>query len=292
MIDIVLGLIAPTLMAATPLITAAMGELLAQRAGVMNLGIEGCILMGAAVGFAVTALGAPAVVGVAAAAAAAGLLGLVSGLVMIYARADQVVAGTAATLLAVGITGTVWAALQHAGHDTLPAGAGIEPWLAGQHVLTWLVPVLVIGTAVLLARMRIGLVITALGEDPDACAAAGIRVRLWRLTAVVVAAGLAGVAGAWLSLMRTHGFQPLMSGGKGFVVLALVILGRWRPVPVALACVGFALVEAVQQTMQAQGAGAQVSWRLLDLLPWLAALAALMVAGRSARSPAALGRAW
>jgi simple sugar transport system permease protein len=295
-------LIAATLLAATPLLLAALGEIIAERSGTLNLGIEGLILTGAGAGFAAAVLTGNGWIGLAAAIGAAVAVGLVFAVVTVVARADQIVAGTAVNLLAIGGTGAAWAALQAHGLDRLPAGAGFQPVAipglpesstsAQIHPLTVLAFAAVPVLAWLMQHSRIGLIVRAVGEDPAAAAAAGIAVRQWRVGCILVAAACAGLAGAWLSLIRTHGFQPGMSAGKGFVVLALVILGRWRPGWVMAACLGFALVESAQQLAQASGAGSVLSWRLFQAAPYAAALLALAIASRASRGPAALGKPW
>jgi general nucleoside transport system permease protein len=284
-----LDLIAPACLAATPLIIAGLGEAVSQRAGVMNIGLEGYLLTGACAGYAATCLTGNPWIGVAAAITAAAILGLAAALIMVVARADQVVTGTAITLLAAGLTGTAWNALQRHGHAALPANTGIDPVLGPWHLLTLVCPAAIIAVWILLTRTRTGVVLAAVGDDPSACAALAVPVARIQVAAVVAAAAAAGLAGAWLALMRTHGFQPHMSGGRGFLVLCLVILGGWRPIPLAAACLGFGLLEALQQRLQASGASAVISWRLLDLLPWIAALVAITLAGRRQRPPAALG---
>jgi simple sugar transport system permease protein len=144
----------------------------------------------------------------------------------------------------------------------------------------------------LLARTRTGLALRALGEAPDTCAAAGLGVRRWRVLVVLAGGMLAGVAGAFLSIQRTHAFAPDMSGGLGFLVLALVIFGRWRVGGLLLGCLGFGLLDAMQQQLQAQGAAGAVPHRLLEALPYLAALTALALVKGGGNGPAQLGRPW
>ncbi len=306
-------LCAQALTSAVPLLLAGAGEMVAERAGVINVGIEGLMLIGACAGFAAAALSGSPWMGITAAIGAAMALNLIFSALTVWARAEQIVAGMALNLLALGATGTAWSVLQRHGHDALPSGAGfargwswlgadatrwlndlplIGPLLFGQYALLPLVGVLFIALASLDRRTRAGVVLRALGEAPDAVASAGLNVRRWRLGALLFAGACAGLAGAYLSLMRTHGFQPEMTGGKGFLVLALVIFGRWRLRGLSAACLGFGAVEALQQHLQGRGLTAAIPWQLFALAPYACALAALVFLSRGRAGPAALGKPW
>lgn len=300
------GLLQQAMVGAVPLALAGCGELAAQRAGVINVGIEGLMLGGCIAGFAVAALTGSAWLGFGAAVAAGALLAAGFAAATVLGRADQIVCGMAMNLLVVGISGTAWAALQDAGRDQLAPGAGFAPValpglgslpfvgevLAGQYGLAYAALALAAALGWLLARTRAGLIVRALGEAPDACAAAGVRVRAWRVGTVVAAGACAGAAGAYLSLMRVHGFVPEMTGGQGFLVLALVVFGRWRIGGLLAGCLLFGVLEAVQQRLQGGGMNAAVPYQLFKALPYLAALAALALLSRSAPGPAKLGQAW
>lgn len=297
---------AQAVLVATPLLLAGLGELYAERCGVLNLGIEGMMLTGCIAAFAVTAVTGNPWLGLGAAMAAAIVLGAVFAVLAITAKADQIVAGMAVNLLAFGATGTVWQLLQQRGLDQLNVGFErgwtevtwleqlplIGPWLFGQYGLTPVVIGVALALAWVLARTRLGLAVTALGEEPAAAAAAGISVRRWRWYAVLMAAACAGAAGAFLSIMRTHAFVPHMTGGMGFVVLALVMFGRWRVGWLAGGCLLFGVAEAVQQQAQSLPAARAVPYQLFQMLPYVVALAALALLSRSRPGPAALGRPW
>ncbi len=295
--ELVAGVAQAACTAAVPLLLAGTGELVAERAGVINIGLEGLILAGCIGGFAGAVLGG-AWLGVGGAIAAGMLVAGLFAVAVVYARVDQIVAGMAVNLLAFGGAGTVWHALQDAGRDSLPPGAGFDrialggPIVFDQHGLGWLALGLVAATGWMLARTRAGLVLRALGEAPEACAVAGIDVLRWRFAAVLGCGALAGLAGAYLSIMRTHSFAPDMSGGLGFLVLALVIFGRWRIAGLVVGCLGFGLIDAVQQQLQGAGAAGAVSYRLFQAMPYLAALIALAVVRGQGNGPAQLGRPW
>ena len=300
------SLLQQALLGAVPLALAGSGELAAQRAGVINVGIEGLMLAGCSAGFAVAALTGSAWLGLGAAILAGMVLAAGFAWATVIGRADQIVCGMAVNLLAVGISGTAWAALQAADHGYLGEGAGFAPVaipglgalpfigevVAGQYGLAYVALALALALAWLLTRTRAGLILRALGEAPDACAAAGVGVRRWRVGTVIAAGACAGAAGAYLSLMRVHGFAPEMTGGQGFLVLALVVFGRWRVGGLLAGCLLFGLLEALQQHLQGSGMNARVPYQVFKALPYVAALVALAVLSRSAPGPAKLGQAW
>jgi ABC-type uncharacterized transport system permease subunit len=300
--------------AAVPLVLAGIGETLAQRAGVLNVGIEGLLLTGCIAGFTGAALSGCAWSGLAAAIVVGALLAALFAWVTVVMRCDQIVAGMAINLLAVGGSGTVWLLAQGDGYADLPVDAGfsrgIVPGISTE-TQRWLSDLPLIGPLVfaqyglavmaallagvawwVLRRTRIGVIIHALGDTPDACAANGIAVRRWRIGLVILAGALAGAAGAYLSIMRTHGFSPLMTGGMGFVVLALVIFGRWHIGGLLIACVGFGVIDALQSHLQSRGLNAVIPYQVFQALPFIVALLALAFMRRGTSGPQKLGVPW
>jgi simple sugar transport system permease protein len=297
-----------------PLVLAGVGETLAQRAGVLNIGIEGLMLTGCIAGYTGAALSGCAWSGLAAAMVAGAWLAAVFAWATVVMRCDQIVAGMAINLLAVGGSGTLWLVAQGHGFAELPANAGFyrgivpgisastQAWLGELPLLGPLVfdqyglapmAALIAGAAWwLLKYTRVGVIIHALGDAPDACAANGVAVRRWRMGLVIVAGALAGTAGAYLSIMRTHGFSPVMTGGVGFVVLALVIFGRWHLGGLLAACVGFGLIDALQSHLQSRGLNAMVPYQLFQALPFIVALIALSTMRQGTTGPRLLGQAW
>ena len=168
----------------------------------------------------------------------------------------------------------------------------IGPLLSEQYGLAYAALALCALVRWALLGTRAGLVVRALGEAPQACAAAGFSVRTWRSGCVLFAGGCAGAAGAYLSIMRTHTFVPLMTGGKGFLVLALVIFGRWRIAGLVAGCLCFGALDGLQEGLQGGGFGRLVPYQALQALPYLVALLALALRGRAAEAPPQLGRAW
>jgi len=295
------GFAAAAVRVATPLLLAATGETIAQRSGVMNLGLEGVMLTGALA----AALGAAAWgpwPGVVVAVLAGMLLAGVFALVAIGARADQVIAGTAITLGAIGITGTIYRQAFGA------AGAGLDlptlapvpiPALSAVRILgpaffaqpapTYLAWLAVPVVWWLLFRTRAGLTLRAAGESAAVARASGVRTALVRATATVVGGGFAGLAGATLVLAQVGTFAERMTAGRGYLAIAIVVVGRWHPAGVAAAALLFGLATALQFLFQALDVRAP--YQLFLMLPYVITLLALAgVVGR-VRAPGDLGRA-
>ena len=279
---LLLGFLAATLRIATPLLLAATGELLAERGGVLNLGIEGAMLAGAlAAALGSVALGPTG--GVALAVVAGALCGIAVAVVAVGVGADQVITGTAVTLGMVGLTGAVY-------RITLGSGAGERaiptlgaPWLPSAFALL-AVPVMWWA----LYRTRWGLALRAAGEDPHAARANGVAVKPIRTVAVTVAGAFAGLAGATLVLAQVGSFAEKMTAGRGFVAIAIVVLGRWTPFGVLGAALLFGALQALQFLLQ--GMGIDLPYQLFLVLPYGLTLLALAGLVGKARAPAGLGQ--
>jgi simple sugar transport system permease protein len=284
---------------AAPLLLAALGELVVERAGVVNIGIEGMMLVGAFAAFAAAAAtGSPALGAVAAVAAALALGALFAGFAVV-ARADQIVVGTALNLLALGATGLgLRAAFPGGASDApgvaeaaLPALGGVPllgPLLFRQSAYVWLGLALCAGVAAFLARTRAGLVLRAVGEAARAADAEGVPVPAVRCAAVLFGAAAAGLAGSILTLSQSHVFTEGMTAGRGFIALTIVIFGRWHPAGALGAALFFGLASALQFRLQARGLG--VPYPLFLMFPYAVTLAVLAFASGGARAPADLGR--
>ena len=305
--------------AAVPLVIAGIGELVAELAGVINIGIEGLMLMGCIAAY-VGAGGGYGSVGLAVGVLAGMAMAAIFACVSISGRADQIVCGAAINIFALGASGTVWTVYRHWRHRhdlsaSLPHGAGFHKWalpylghppffgrvIFDQYSLFYGGVLLGFAVWFMLRFTRMGLIIRSLGESPEACQAACIRVRAWRWGAVLFAGGCAGAAGAYLSIMRTHAFASDMTGGQGFVVLALVIFGRWSLTGLTIGCLFFGLINALQQVLQTARYTAHnalleslrhIPFQLFQMLPYLAALLALAVLSRNRPGPQALGQPW
>jgi len=265
-----------------PLLLAALGELLGQRSGVLNIGMEGVML----VGCLAAALAAPTVgpwgAVVVAALAGAAVNALFAGVVA--AGADQVVAGTGMVLVGIGLTGSIFRHVQLSGFggELLPT----LPW--GPLELGALALVPLVGW--FLAHTRAGLVIRACGENPEAAAAAGASPLRVRAVVLIAAGALVGLGGAALVLRASGSFVEGMTAGRGFLALALVLLGRWRPILVAAGALLIGAATAAQFHLQGLGL-AGVSYHLLLALPYLATLLVLAVVPPDRLGgPAALGK--
>jgi simple sugar transport system permease protein len=292
----VLSFLLQTLAAATPLLLAALGEVFAERAGVLNIGLEGLLLAGALAAFVIAVVTGSAGLGLLA-ALVAGLAGAaLFALFGVVLRRDQVIVGTTINFLALGTTGVLYRAwllgrdtsVEAPPAPTLPdaftvGGTASLPWL------TLLALALVPLAHRLLWRTRLGVTLRAAGEVPAAAAAAGANVTRLRVLAVLAGGALCGAGGAVLSLGLSNTFTENMSGGRGFVALAIVVFGRWSVGGALLASLVFAAADVAQARLQAAGVFA-VPYPVFLAIPYLLTLAALALRGaRGQRAPAALG---
>ena len=297
------ALIAATLRAATPLTFAALGGIVSERSGVVNIGLEGMLLMGAFFGF----LGADKLGswwwGIVCGVLAGAALALVHAFISIHLRADQIVSGFAANFLALGITGYFFIEVysdQGTPGDVSNIPSISIPWIrdlgfigpaiGDMHLLIWVALVFVVLSQLVLFRTPIGLRLRAVGEHPKAADTVGISVYAVRYGAVVLSGALAGLGGVYLSNGITHSFNENLSAGRGFIALAAVIFGRWRPYGAFVACLLFGFTEAL--ALRLPGAyGEDAAWTtLFRALPYVVTL--IVVAGVVGRSipPAAVGR--
>lgn len=285
--------------ASTPLLLAASGELVAERAGVLNLGVEGMMLIGAVCGFSgawatgSTAIGA--LCGIVAGVALAALFALAA----IGFAINQVAAGLALTILGTGLAGLIGAPL--VGENISAAPHLWLPWLTdlplvgkplfGQDALVYLAIGLIGGIAFMLARTRTGLILRAVGDDPASAHALGYNVAAIRTLAVLFGGGCAGLAGAYLTLAYTPFYAPGMTAGRGWIALALVVFASWRPGRLVAGAALFGAVSILQLHAQAFGLG--VPSQLMSALPYLATVLVLVLISRVRRggsvAPAVLG---
>jgi ABC-type uncharacterized transport system permease subunit len=280
---------------ATPLLIAALGETISERAGVINIGLEGCIIAGAFAAFVLGATSPPA--GYLAATAAGVLVGIILVVFAIVLRRDQIIVGTALTLLALGTTGTLFRA-RGSVSALVPTSPSVPipllsdipfvgPALFAEPLVTYAAMLLVPAVWWWLYRTHSGLSLRAVGEAPHAAVAAGVRVRLLRSFAVLTGCGMGGLAGGTLVLAQAGTFAEGMSAGRGFLAIAIVALGRWRPAGVTIAACVFGAAMALQFVVQAMGW--RVRYELILMIPYVLTLVALGAFGRGV-APAALGR--
>ena len=234
---VTLSLLFSTIRLATPLVWAAIGGLYSERSGVINIALEGLMLAGAFTAAAVTFYTHSPWIGVGAAAVAAAFFALLLGVVCIRFKANEVVAGTGINILFLGLPAVLSGALFLSSGSTpqIPRDE-LLPAFGQLSVMSIVAVLLVACTQYVLYRTRFGLRLRAVGENPEAADAAGIRVHRLRYAGVILSGVLAGVGGAYLSIGQSSLFTRNMTAGRGFIALAALIFGKWRPVQTMLAC--------------------------------------------------------
>jgi general nucleoside transport system permease protein len=300
-LDMVQMVLVTVMAAATPLVIAALGELVTERAGVLNLGVEGMMVCGAAVGFAAAVETGSTLVGALAGAGAGLGLAALFGLLTVGLAANQVASGLALTILGLGLSGLVGAGYvglkrEPAPHLDLPPLSdlpGIGRLVFGQDGFVYAGLALAVGVAWFLWRTRAGLILRAIGDDHTATHSLGLAVRGVRFLAVLFGGACAGLAGAYLSLAYTPFWAPAMTAGRGWIALALVVFASWRPARVVAGAILFGGATVLQLHAQASGIG--LPGQLLSALPYLATILALVLLSLGRRrggsqAPAALGR--
>ena len=280
--NIILILLASAVRQATPLLLAALGGLYSERSGVINIALEGLMLAGAFTAATVTYVSGSPWIGLAAGIAAGVLVALIHGLACIRFKADQVVSGTAINILFLGVPALLSGAFFQSTGATPQLSQGQLMPLAPIVLAFVLVPV----TWYVLNRTPFGLRLRAVGENPEAADTAGINVARVRFAAVMISGALAAIGGAYLSIGQSSLFARNMSAGRGFIALAALIFGKWRPVQTMLACLLFGFAEAL--SIQMQGVS-QVPVQFIQIVPY--ALTIVVLAGfiGHSRAPRALG---
>ncbi len=303
-----------TIRVATPLILCAMAGMFSERSGIIDISLEGKLLMGAFVSAALAATTGSALLGVLGAVGVCVILALVHGFACITHRGNQVVSGLAINILASGLTVTIGIALFRQGGQTPLLGKGerfnpIE-WplvelldsipvlgviyrelISGHNLITYLALLAVPLSAFIFYKTRFGLRLRAVGEMPKAVDSAGVSVAWLRYRAVIIAGLLCGIAGAYLSTGQGAGFVREMSAGKGYIALAAVIFGKWRPYPAFFACLMFGFLEAASARLQGVEIPiiGEAPTQLMLALPYI--MVVLLLAGfiGKASPPAAIG---
>jgi ABC-type uncharacterized transport system permease subunit len=291
--------------AGTPLVWAATGEILAERAGILNLGIEGMMLVGGVVAYGVAIMTGALLPGIVAGAAAGALMAAAHALLSVTLRANQIVSGIALVIVGTGLASYIGsggdppltnrpldAALGPLLPESLRDLPAVGPILLGHDALVYASWAFVAATAFYLARTRAGLYARAIGEDPATADAAGIAVDRVRYLHVICGGAAAGVAGAYLSLALFGSWQDNLSAGTGWIAFAIVIFAGWRPVGALVAAYLFGAVTSLGFNLQLLDVPLPLS--VLAALPYLLTLAALIVmsntrAGRRLGAPGALG---
>jgi general nucleoside transport system permease protein len=281
-----LSFLAQTLRIAVPYLFAASGGVIAERAGVVSLALEGFMLSGAFAAALGSFYSGNALVGIIAGMSAGLLCGLLHAVCTVRFRADQVVVGIAINLLVVGVT-RFFLQLAFDSSSNSPRIPGLSSAGGGlANPMIWLAVVSVAATGFLMKNTVLGLRMRAVGEHPQAAVSAGLSVSRLRYVAVAASGVLASLGGVYLALDQ-HQFTDQMTAGRGFIALAAVIFGRWEPVRAAIACLLFAAAETLQIQLQ----GTEIlPTQFIQMIPYLLTLIALAgLVGRS-RPPAALGK--
>jgi simple sugar transport system permease protein len=281
-----LGLLYSAIRLATPLLLAALGGMFSERSGVINIALEGLMLAGAFTAASVTWYAGDPWVGLLAAVVASAAVAGVHAVACIRYRADQVVSGTAINILLTGVPALLSGAffLSSGSTPQIPREQLIP--LTPVVIAFLLVPV----TYYVLYYTPYGLRLRAVGENPEAADAAGVSVKLMRYTAVLLSGALAGVGGAYLSIGQSSLFTRNMSAGRGFIALAALIFGKWRPVQTMLACLLFGFTEAV--AIQLQGVhfgGEEIPTQFVQIIPYVLTIVVLAGFIGTSRAPRALG---
>lgn len=302
---ILVSLAAATIRIATPILFAAMGELIAERAGVMNLGVEGMMLMGAYVGFMVGNRTDSLVLATVMGMLAGGMMALLMAFMAVTLKVDQTVTGLALNLFALGLT-FYWYRVAYLGGGSgaipttrifmptpIPLLSKI-PWVGEavftQYVLTYIAIALVPAVWFFLHRTSYGLLLRCLGENPRAVDMKGYSVPRLQYLAVIFGGLMAGLGGAFLTLASAGVFVQEISNGRGWLAIVLVIAGNWRPGRILVAALVFAFLDAFQ--LQMQGLGVKLPYQIFLALPYVFAILALALSRSRSQAPAALGAAY
>lgn len=296
----IVGLLASALRFATPVMFAALGETVSQRAGILNVGLEGLMLVGAFL----AALGAwwtgTPWGGLACAIAGGVALAAVHAVFAIILRVDQIVSGIGLIVLGLGLSGYGYRLTLGAKSPgpPIPSFATIDlgsladipvigPVFLKQHVLFYAALLLALLIHFFLYRTRWGLEVRAIGENPEAADSAGVRVRATRFGAALFSGAMAGIGGAYLSIAQLSGFVENMVAGRGFIAIACVVFGRWTPAGAVLAALFFGAAEAAQVRLQMLNP--DIPFQFFVMMPYLLAVLFLVFFAGRTRMPSALG---
>ena len=301
--ETLVAILAAAIAAGTPIVFAALGELVTEKSGVLNLGVEGMMLVGAVAGFAATAASGSPWLGVLAGMAAGMAMALIFAVLALQLMANQVAAGLALTLFGVGLSAFVGKPLESISLGSqeiwaIPLLADIPllgPVLFRHHLLVYVSWALLGAICWFLYRSRAGLVLRSIGESPESAHAIGYRVIAIRYLATLFGGAMAGLGGAYLAEFYTPMWAEGMIAGRGWIALALVVFATWRPARVLLGAYLFGGVTIAQ--FFAQGAGLALPSQFLSALPYLATILVLVLISRDAaiirlNAPVSLGRSY
>ena len=303
MTETIIGILLATLGAGTPLVFAALGELVTEKSGVLNLGVEGMMIVGAVCGFVVAAESDNLWLGVVASVFSGAALALLFGILTLTFQANQVAAGLALTIFGIGLSAYIGldytsVALDGIDQIYIPVLSDlpfIGPLVFSLDPLIYLSFVMFAAITYFLYRTRAGLLLRAIGESPESAVSLGYPVIAIRYLAVMFGGAMAGLAGAYLALVYTPLWVEEMTAGRGWIALALVVFATWRPARVMVGAYLFGGVTILQ--FHVQGFGVDVPSQLLSMLPYLATIVVLVFISRDINTirlnaPASLGKAY
>ena len=296
------SLIAGTIRLSTPILYAALGELVTERSGVLNLGVEGTMLMGSFAGFYFAHRTGSQWIGFIMAMVIGGLMGLILTFLVATLKTNQAVAGLSLNILASGLSFYLYrVAFPNAGGSSMPTVPTFPETkipilseipilgdaLFNHVIITYLVFLFVPVMFFILYRTTIGLELRALGDNQRAVDTKGINIPLYQYMAVIFGGMMAGAGGSFLTLSATGMFVPNITAGRGWIALAIVIFGNWQPYMILLGSLFFGLLDSFQ--LQIQGVGVQMPYQLLLAIPYVLTIAALLVRQKRSGEPLALG---
>ncbi len=303
MTETIIGIILATLAAGTPLVFAALGELITEKSGVLNLGVEGMMIVGAVCGFAVAAESGNLWLGVAVAVLAGAGMALLFAVLTLTFQANQVAAGLALTIFGIGLsayigleyTSVALTGIQPIHIPGLSDIPVIGPLVFSLDPLLYLSFIALAAISYFLYRTKSGLLLRAIGESPQAAVSLGYPVIAIRYAAVLFGGAMAGLGGAYLALVYTPLWVESMTAGRGWIALALVVFATWRPARVVVGAYLFGGVTILQ--FHVQGLGIELPSQLLSALPYIATIVVLVFISRDANlirlnAPASLGKAF
>jgi len=302
-INEITGILLTIVTASMPLLIAALGELVAERSGVLNLGVEGMMAVGAVIGFIGGYVTGVPLIGVVAAILAGVVMAALFGVVTLIFVTNQVASGLALTIMGLGLSALIGDKyVSIPGLDLsrihIPVLTDIPlvgPLIFGEDPLVYLAIALTVGVWWFLFRTRAGLVVRAVGDNHGSAHALGYNVIRVRFLAVLFGGACAGLAGGYLSIVYTPQWVPNMTAGRGWIALALVVFGTWRPARVLIGALLFGAVGILQ--LNAQGYGVAIPSQFLTALPYLATVVVLVIISRNrmllrTNTPACLGQSF
>lgn len=301
--EVLVSAILTIITAATPLVFAALGELVVEKSGVLNLGVEGMMIVGAVMAFATGVTTESAVLAILAGALAGAVVSVVFGFLVLIMMSNQVATGLALTIFGLGLSalvghafvGTTFAGLPKLDIPVISEIPVVGPILFGQDAMVYMSVALAFCIAWFLARSRAGLILRAVGESHDAAHAIGYSVIRIRFCAILFGGAMAGLGGAYLSLAYTPLWVENMTAGRGWIALALVVFAAWRPWRALFGAYLFGGITIIQ--LHIQGVGVSIPSQLLSMLPYLVTIIVLVFISRGSvrqrlSAPGSLGKSF